>query len=212
MSIKFKVLCLAACLSLLPLYGAQATSLSTGYDIRLLMGKVRGLSAPANRWDQPNRQPQATQQYQAPAGQPAAGRTATPVYAPKPVRSQPRPQAQPVSAAAPSRAPAPAPMMTPSAKSGALWPGGTEQGARASSRGKPLGGILSEISIGALLHDEGPFSNTKEDGYDAHIELRFASPSFLDIIWSPEPHIGANSNSEGDTSQVFFGLSYEWLL
>lgn len=99
-----------------------------------------------------------------------------------------------------------------SSKTGPLWPGGTEQGARASSRGKPLGGIISEISIGALIHDEGPFSNSKEDGYDGHIEIRFASPKFLDLIWSPEPHIGANINSEGDTSQVFAGLSYEWNL
>ena len=76
----------------------------------------------------------------------------------------------------------------------------------------PLGGILAEVSIGALMHDEGPFSNSKEEGYDGHIELRFASPKFLELIWSPEPHIGANINSKGDTSQVFAGLSYEYLL
>ena len=62
------------------------------------------------------------------------------------------------------------------------------------------------------MHDEGPFSNSKEDGYDVHLELRFAAPGFLSYIGSPEPHIGANINTAGDTSQVFAGLSYEWSL
>ena len=209
MSNYIKTLCWVIGFSLLPISGADANSVATGYDIRLLMGKIRGLNAPAQQWDRPQAQPSA--------GQPAAGRAPQPVYAPQPVRPAPyparpayRPQAQPVSAPAP--AVAPAPVMRSSAKTGPLWPGGTERGARASSRGNPLGGILAEVSIGALLHDEGPFSNSKEDGYDGHIEIRFKSPEFLDIIWSPEPHIGANINSAGDTSQVFLGLSYEWNL
>jgi lipid A 3-O-deacylase len=190
--------------------GASADSVSTGYDIRLLMGKMHPFATRSqDRWDQnraqpaqPAAQPAARPTFRQPAAQPIA----QPVYAPAPVRPAPRRAVQPVSAPAPQQMPA------ASTKTGPLWPGGTERGARASSRGKPLGGIISEISIGALVHDEGPFSNSKEDGYDGHIEVRFASPRFLDIIWSPEPHIGANINTEGDTSQVFAGLSYEWNL
>ncbi len=198
---KFKELCWALGLCMVTVSGAQADSASTGYDIRILMGKAHPFAArPAKEWD-PAR-----------PGQPAAGRVAQPVYAPMPARPAPRPQVRPVPASAPAPQPQAEPMTPMSSKTGPLWPGGTERGARASSRGKPLGGIISEISIGALVHDEGPFSNSKEDGYDGHIEIRFASPKFLELIWSPEPHIGANINSEGDTSQVFAGLSYEWNL
>lgn len=77
-------------------------------------------------------------------------------------------------------------------------------------KGNPLGGILSEVRIGALAHDQGPFSSNKESGVDTNLELLFVSPKFLDIIWSPRPHVGLNANSSGDTSQVYLGLSYEW--
>lgn len=77
--------------------------------------------------------------------------------------------------------------------------------------GKPYLGLLHEISLGVLTHDEGPFSSHKEEtSADIHIEVRFASPDFLDVIWSPYPHIGANINTVGDTSQAFFGLSWQW--
>ncbi|PIW27137.1 MAG: hypothetical protein COW30_11615 [Rhodospirillales bacterium CG15_BIG_FIL_POST_REV_8_21_14_020_66_15] len=176
---------------------ARADSASTGYDIRILMGKSHPFAArPADRWDR-------TQPIQ-----PAVQQAPRPAYAPPPSRPASRPAVQPVSAPAAQ----PEPAMPGRSATGPLWPGGTERGARASSRGNPLGGIVAEISVGALMHDEGPFSNSKEDGFDGHIEVRFASPRFLDIIWSPEPHIGANINSEGDTSQVFAGLSYEWNL
>ncbi|MEQ8194707.1 MAG: acyloxyacyl hydrolase [Rhodospirillales bacterium] len=70
--------------------------------------------------------------------------------------------------------------------------------------------FISEIRIGALAHDQGPFSSNKEDGYDANFEILFSSPSFLDIIWSPRPHIGATYNAYGDTSQAYLGLTWEW--
>lgn len=73
-----------------------------------------------------------------------------------------------------------------------------------------LGGILSEVRAGALLHDFGPFSHRKESGYDANLELLFVSPDILDLIWSPRPHIGGSFNSDGDTNQGYFGLTWEW--
>ena len=73
-----------------------------------------------------------------------------------------------------------------------------------------FGNIVTRISTGILNHDEGPFSRNKESGADLHLEIRFFSPEFLEAIWSPSPHIGANINSSGNTSQFFTGLSYEW--
>ncbi len=70
--------------------------------------------------------------------------------------------------------------------------------------------VVSEIRIGVLAHDQGPFSSNKEDGIDANFEILFSSPDFLDIIWSPRPHIGVTYNAYGDTSQAYLGLTWEW--
>ncbi len=75
---------------------------------------------------------------------------------------------------------------------------------------RPLWGVISEIRGGVLMHDEGPFSHRKEEGYDVNLEFLFVSPKFLEIIWSPRPHIGFDANTSSDTSQVYAGLSYEW--
>ncbi len=73
-----------------------------------------------------------------------------------------------------------------------------------------LSGVVSEIRLGALVHDEGPISQDVEDGYDGNLEILFLSPDFLDIVWAPRPHLGATVNSGSDTSQVYTGLSWEW--
>jgi lipid A 3-O-deacylase len=74
----------------------------------------------------------------------------------------------------------------------------------------PLLGFISEFRVGGLAHDQGPFSHNKEDGYDINAEILFASPGFLDLIWSPRPHIGATRNSIGRTSQVYAGITWDW--
>lgn len=71
-------------------------------------------------------------------------------------------------------------------------------------------GIVSEIRGGILWHDQGPFSRNEEDGLDVNLEVLFASPGILRFLWSPRPHVGANINTSGDTSQLYFGLSWEW--
>lgn len=48
--------------------------------------------------------------------------------------------------------------------------------------GKPWGGI-SEVRVGTLAHDVGPFSAKKEGGVDTNLEVLFASPDFLDLVW-----------------------------
>ena len=86
------------------------------------------------------------------------------------------------------------------------------QPATASTRQSALSGlvreVISEVRVGALYHDKGPFSRREEKGYDVNIEFLFVSPKFLELIWAPRPHIGANINTSGDTSQLYMGLSY----
>ncbi len=71
-------------------------------------------------------------------------------------------------------------------------------------------GVLSELKLGLLVHDEGPFSRNKEDGVDGNMELLFNSPDLLDFMWSPRPHLGFSINSAGDTSQYYLGLTWDW--
>ncbi len=68
----------------------------------------------------------------------------------------------------------------------------------------------AEFRLGGLIHDEGPITRNEEDGFNINLEILFPSPKLLEIIWSPRPHIGVSVNTEGDTSQAYFGLSWEW--
>ncbi len=71
-------------------------------------------------------------------------------------------------------------------------------------------GIISEVKFGVLAHDIGPFSSNEEDvTANINAELLFASPRFLSFLWSPRPHLGLTINPEGDTSQIYAGLTWE---
>jgi hypothetical protein len=65
---------------------------------------------------------------------------------------------------------------------------------------------VSEVRLGVLAHDVGPFSSRKEDGADINIELLFN-----DLGWfkrfGVRPHIGGSINTSNDTSQGYFGLT-----
>lgn len=50
------------------------------------------------------------------------------------------------------------------------------------SRDRSPYGWLSEVRVGAMLHDQGPFSSHKEDGVDANLEILFRSPQFLEFL------------------------------
>jgi len=83
-------------------------------------------------------------------------------------------------------------------------------------RAEPMGGrsgiasILSEVRVGALAHDEGPFGRHKENGVDGNLEFLFVSPDFLHYILAPRPQLGVSVNSKGNTSSAYFGLNWEW--
>ena len=73
-----------------------------------------------------------------------------------------------------------------------------------------MGNNVSEIRLGILMHDVGPFSSSEESGTDANFEVLFNSPEFLERIWAPRPHLGLALNSDGDTNQAYFGLTWEF--
>lgn len=91
----------------------------------------------------------------------------------------------------------------------AAGPAGTQIARRAGEGG--LGGILSEVRLGAMAHDVGILGRSEEDdAIDVNAEILFVSPDFLEPIWSPRPHIGITANTNGDTSQIYGGLAWDW--
>ena len=70
--------------------------------------------------------------------------------------------------------------------------------------------VVTEVRVGALAHDIGPFTSNKEDGVDANLEILFAAPEIFEMVLSPRPIIGASINSAGDTSQGYLGLTWEF--
>lgn len=71
-----------------------------------------------------------------------------------------------------------------------------------------LAGILSEARGGVLYHDAGLITSRTEGGADINAEVLFTSPEFLSFVFSPRPHLGVSANTSGDTSQLYFGLSW----
>ena len=89
----------------------------------------------------------------------------------------------------------------------------TQTAAQTAARepdGDGLGGFLSELRIGVLAHDVGAFGRKKEEGTDINAEVLFTSPEFLEIVFSPRPHLGITVNTGDDTSQVYAGLTWDW--
>jgi lipid A 3-O-deacylase len=68
--------------------------------------------------------------------------------------------------------------------------------------------IIDELKVGALAHDVGFLGHHVEGGGDVNLEVLFAPPGILDIIGSPRPHIGADINTDGKTSDGYFGLTW----
>jgi len=72
--------------------------------------------------------------------------------------------------------------------------------------------LVDEVKIGALSHDVGFLTHHVEGGADVNLEALFVSPDLLGIIGSPRPHIGADINTAGNTSDGYFGLTWGWTL
>jgi lipid A 3-O-deacylase len=69
---------------------------------------------------------------------------------------------------------------------------------------------LSEIRLGVFDHDISFLGHGKEGGADINGEVLFDSPDFLKPIWAPRPHLGLSINTQGDTSQVYAGLTWTY--
>jgi len=69
-------------------------------------------------------------------------------------------------------------------------------------------GLVSEVKVGVRDHDLGLFDTAREAGVDLNAEVLFAPLEPLAFIWSPRPHVGAHLNTAGDTSQLYFGLTW----
>jgi lipid A 3-O-deacylase len=68
--------------------------------------------------------------------------------------------------------------------------------------------LVDEVKIGALAHDVGFLTHHVEGGADVNLEMLFTSPEFFRVIGSPRPHIGADINTDGNTSDGYFGLTW----
>jgi len=69
-------------------------------------------------------------------------------------------------------------------------------------------GLVSEVKFGVRYHDVGLFDTPREEGVDLNAEVLFAPLEPLAFVWSPRPHLGAHVNASGDTSQLYFGMTW----
>jgi lipid A 3-O-deacylase len=68
--------------------------------------------------------------------------------------------------------------------------------------------LIDEFKIGGLAHDVTFLGRHVEGGADVNIEVLFTPPDILRIIGSPRPHIGADINTSGNTTDGYFGLTW----
>jgi lipid A 3-O-deacylase len=68
--------------------------------------------------------------------------------------------------------------------------------------------LIDEVKIGGLSHDATLFGVHVEGGQDINVEALFTSPTLLAVLGSPRPHLGADINDEGNTSDVYTGLTW----
>jgi lipid A 3-O-deacylase len=80
-----------------------------------------------------------------------------------------------------------------------------QSGDASGTQGK---GIIDEVKGGVLAHDITLGGRAVESGADFNGEVLFTSPSFLDFMAAPRPHVGVSINSDGNTDQAYFGLTW----
>jgi lipid A 3-O-deacylase len=72
--------------------------------------------------------------------------------------------------------------------------------------------LIDEFKVGGLAHDVTFGGRHVESGADVNLEILFTPPDVLRWIGSPRPHIGADINTSGNTSQGYFGLTWGIML
>lgn len=72
---------------------------------------------------------------------------------------------------------------------------------------------IDSVRVGAMKHNicvSDCKNADKESGANINGEVRFSSPDFLKVIWSPHPYAMVSANTDGNTSFVAVGLEYDW--
>jgi lipid A 3-O-deacylase len=72
--------------------------------------------------------------------------------------------------------------------------------------------IVDEAKVGVMAHDITLGGRHLENGADVNGEILFVSPSFLDIVGAPRPHLGGWVNTDGNTDAAYFGLTWGWAI
>jgi lipid A 3-O-deacylase len=72
--------------------------------------------------------------------------------------------------------------------------------------------LIDELKVGGLAHDVTFGGRHLESGADVNLEILFTPPEILRVIGSPRPHIGADINTSGNTSDGYFGLTWGIML
>src|SRR5260221_3997531 len=72
--------------------------------------------------------------------------------------------------------------------------------------------LIDEIKLGGLAHDVTLGGRHVEGGADVNVEMLFTPPDILRFIGSPRPHLGADINTSGNTSDGYFGLTWGIML
>lgn len=72
--------------------------------------------------------------------------------------------------------------------------------------------VIDEVKIGGLAHDVGFLGSHVESGGDVNLELLFTPPDIFSVIGSPRPMVGADINTDGNTNNGYFGLTWGIML
>ncbi len=91
--------------------------------------------------------------------------------------------------------------------SGSLLVGSVGAGMPAAAQD---GKIVDELKLGVLDHDITLGGRGVESGADLNAEVLFTSPDFLGFLGGPRPHLGIAVNTDGNTDQAYFGLTWDW--
>jgi len=67
---------------------------------------------------------------------------------------------------------------------------------------------IDELKIGILAHDVGFLDHHVESGADVNFEMLFTPPEIFSVIGSPRPHVGGSVNTDGNTDDGYFGLTW----
>jgi hypothetical protein len=95
----------------------------------------------------------------------------------------------------------------------AAWLGWAPMASAQTAAGGPPSPLVDEVRAGVMAHSIN--ANNGEGGADLNLELLFRRPGgrydnpLLDFALRPRDHVGASVNTQGDTSQLYAGLSWD---